>query len=200
MAKVENGPLVASISGSLGDVTFLNTKFGQVVQTKPVPRVYDTPAALATKDRFRKAMAWWGRMDPAMRRRLISIADDKNKTPSQQWVKAWYNWNNGADWSYPDTNDNELVLTVTEAEVDFPFIRLHYDESRIPNGTFFFGFYHVNREVDPDFMQPLLGQLNGSPNSVIWTAPPPFEFIYFPVGVTGFTGVTSGISDVGYYT
>lgn len=55
MAKISTGPLAARLSGSLGPVVFAQTRWGQVVQSKAKPRIYTTPAALATKSAFGKA-------------------------------------------------------------------------------------------------------------------------------------------------
>ena len=52
MAKISTGPLAAGLSGKLGPVVFHQTRFGQVVQSKAKPRVYTTPAAMATKFAF----------------------------------------------------------------------------------------------------------------------------------------------------
>ena len=55
MAKILNGPLVASVSGKLGPVVFRQTFFGQVVQSKAKGRKPTTSSELANISSFRRA-------------------------------------------------------------------------------------------------------------------------------------------------
>lgn len=62
MAKMANGPLVASITGGLGPVVFAQTRFGQVVRSKPRKVVHRTPAALAAKELLRNAQHGYSKL------------------------------------------------------------------------------------------------------------------------------------------
>lgn len=66
MVKITLGPLASGLSGTLGDITFEQTRFGQVAQRKPTPPVHTSSKATTAKARFAEAMkvltlhgGWW---------------------------------------------------------------------------------------------------------------------------------------------
>lgn len=98
MARIIPGALCVAVSGSAGPLTFRDTRFGQVVQAKTIPPVYTTPAALATKDRFRKAMASWSAMNSFHRFILTLRATASNRNPPCEWVAHFYRLLKDGTW------------------------------------------------------------------------------------------------------
>ncbi len=100
MAKILNGPLAAGISGSIGNLTFLDTRFGQVVQKKPIGPVHTTPAALATKNRFRQSMIMMRTFGDDFRGSLKAAASAVNTTQQGLWVGPMIDHISGGDWLF----------------------------------------------------------------------------------------------------
>ena len=100
MAKILNGPLAAGISGSIGNLTFLDTRFGQVVQKKPIGPVHTTPAALATKNRFRQSMLMMRTFGDDFRGSLEAAASAVNTSQQGLWVGPMIHHIKGADWPF----------------------------------------------------------------------------------------------------
>lgn len=86
MAKILTGPLAAGLSGKLGPVVFHQTKFGQVVQSKAKPRIYDTPAAQATKRAFRAAASAYAMQGAGHLWNLKRAFDTVGKSGQGQWI------------------------------------------------------------------------------------------------------------------
>lgn len=100
MAKILNGPLAAGISGSIGNLTFLDTRFGQVVQKKPIGPVHTTAAALATKNRFRQSMLMMRTFGDDFRGSLKAAASAVATTQQGMWVGPMINHISGGDWPF----------------------------------------------------------------------------------------------------
>ncbi|KKM19933.1 hypothetical protein LCGC14_1650600 [marine sediment metagenome] len=113
MAKINPGPLASSISGSVGNITFERTRFGQVVQRKPIPPTHTTTAAMAIKDRFRQGMAGFFNLDADLRTGLRLGADTYNKAQTSPWLTTWMRYWGGAPWQLPAVPRPDVVLQVT---------------------------------------------------------------------------------------
>jgi len=124
MARILEGPLAASISGSVGNLTFERTKFGQIVQTKPVPPVHTSPAALLTKDRFRTAMASWGRLWWNTKIQLTFGATERKENPQQAWVSAIYRLQQGRPWALDSHTIPNLRLIISSATFTAPNLEI----------------------------------------------------------------------------
>jgi len=67
MAKFKPGPIVGSISGSVGGATFSHNRFGPYIRRRAIPVTSVTPAALAAKSRFTQASQNWNAITPGER-------------------------------------------------------------------------------------------------------------------------------------
>lgn len=121
MAKAVVSPLVARISGALGNVCFESTRFGQVIQTKPVPKVYTTPPALLTKDRFRQGTDVAHHIY-AYRQRALKLAC-KNPPQNLQTdlVRTTYNYLKTGIWSQHIHTVPSLHLTIKSISYSAPW-------------------------------------------------------------------------------
>lgn len=122
MARILNGPLAARITGSIGEVEFRYTRFGQIAQAKTISGVWTTPAALLTKSRFRYAMATFGHVDPYLKDVLKAASRAAGKAVSQQWMSSVCNLLRDKPWAYRDTYRSSYHLLVTA---------YHYDEDQL---------------------------------------------------------------------
>ena len=122
MAIILNGPLAARVTGSIGEIEFRYTKFGQVAQAKTVSGVWTTPDAMLTKNRFRYCMKTFGTVDPYLKDVLALAAHGAGKTVMQQWVSSVYKLLQGDPWYYPDTYRSTYHLLVQD---------YHYDDDQL---------------------------------------------------------------------
>lgn len=180
MAKVLNGPLAASLRGSIGNLTFMETKFGQVVQTKPVPPVHTTAPALLTKDRFRISMTEWGKIFPDFRNRLRLASDDLGKVVTQQWVSSFYTLQRDALWSYPDHFRTNIYVWIENFRIDGIFLKWDLF-SNVPYGDLR-GTFALFRPFVGAFPTQFGGSrvIDSAPQQVIWNQPGDVWLIEFP--------------------
>lgn len=180
MAKLLNGPLAASLRGSIGNLTFLETKFGQVVQTKPVPPVHTTAPALLTKDRFRTAMAEWRKVSWEMKPRLRLASDDLQKVATQQWVSSFYTLQRDALWSYPDHYNTDIYVRIENFREDGFFLKWDL-YSNVPYGDFrcTFGLYTPFAGILPVMFHGSRAP-GAAPQQVVWGLPLDVWIIEWP--------------------
>jgi hypothetical protein len=67
MAKIEYGPLVSQISGSIGSATFQKSFFGNTLRTKPIPRKSSTPMQSIYRRYMCQIHAEWALLTAAQR-------------------------------------------------------------------------------------------------------------------------------------
>lgn len=101
MAKIHPGPLLASASGSLGELTFRQTRQGLVVQQKSHPSPRQTPAGDFTKEAFRVAMILFKFLNPDLRIRVGYASSVSGQTVMQAWVGAYYRLYRYQTWNMP---------------------------------------------------------------------------------------------------
>lgn len=89
MAKVLAGPIIASASGTIGNVTFEQTKFGLIAQTKPVCHGPWSPAQEAQRDLFRRAHKAWRSLRPNAIQRWRDLATKCGTTPHGPFLSAY---------------------------------------------------------------------------------------------------------------
>lgn len=99
MAKILTGPLAAGISGKLGPVVFHQTRFGQVVQSKAKPRTYTTPAALATKARFKECASACGQFGASVGYAIQLAAAEQGTNIQGVFNSRYLRWRNGEAWN-----------------------------------------------------------------------------------------------------
>lgn len=101
MARLLPGPLAASVSGSVGDVTFEMTRFGMVAQQKPIPPVHLTSKAVLTKTQFGNAVRAYFKLDPSLTDKLTPVAHARHHTKTQDWISAYYRAQRYLTWEMP---------------------------------------------------------------------------------------------------
>lgn len=116
MAKILPGALVGSISGSLGEVTFLRTRHGQVAQTRPVRKTPATAADLRQRQNLRVGMAFAVNWRTILFGDYIAWYQHRRETWSQAWVAAWCRYANGQPFNHPYVDDvaNQATPTLIE--------------------------------------------------------------------------------------
>ena len=113
MAKIDNGPLAANIRGSVGELVFYQSRFGQIVQSKGIRPYPGSPAQQLSISRFRlSTRAFWllnGKAGIFYNR----MAKARGENPAQAWISSYYHWLQGEIWNYPiyDRPDKTLVVT-----------------------------------------------------------------------------------------
>lgn len=133
MAKIMNGPLAAGISGSIGNITFEQTRFGQVVQGKPVPPYPGSPGQQASIDRFRKAMRGYSQLHWHVQNLLTQLAARDGDTPHGKWIKAYTAYLKTGLWSPPWATLPSLRPKILSFYYDAPWHRITTDlDGHIP--------------------------------------------------------------------
>jgi len=118
LAIIHNGPLAASVHGSIGAVEFRLTRHGQVAQSKTVSKVWNTPAALLTKNRFRNCNLAWLRIYRQTREMLALAARRARKNATTQWMSSFYRLQQGHPWDYPDTYHSSYRVEIVSYRFD----------------------------------------------------------------------------------
>jgi len=99
MAKVKYGPIIGSMSGSVGGSTYSRNRYGTYIRRRAIPVVSTTPAALAAKARFGAAsqayqslsaaqkLAWntWALTNPVTDR----LGDPQALTGHAAFIGSW---------------------------------------------------------------------------------------------------------------
>jgi len=101
VAKISNGPLVATISGRLGPVVFAWTRFGQVVKSASKGKPLTTPAQIQNGYRFTLARKIWGAYRLGLFRASYVVADRAGRMPWGPFTSAYLNWMNGQPYDPP---------------------------------------------------------------------------------------------------
>lgn len=139
---------MASASGSIGELTFRQTRQGLVLQQKSHPNPAITPAGEATKDRFRIAMNLFAFLNPNLRPRVTRAAQIQGRTVMQDWVSAYYKFRRYFTWNMAlyDGVTPPLVIFQTVfhlptmhfvTNLDTPAGTYHASIQRTINGTHF---------------------------------------------------------------
>jgi hypothetical protein len=160
MAKILTGPLASGITGSIGNLTFAQTRFGQVVQSRPVPPVYTSGPGLATKNRFRLAMRSMTEVYNGIIGDWRAEARKRKQTATHDWVSTWIRLIQTNQWA---TN-----------YASFGNIWLSFDYGYYVPGSYFF---RLNASGDyPDWAFALLQVKDGVVNNY-WNGYP-FNWLY----------------------
>ena len=91
MAKSIYGPLALAASGSVGDVTFRQTRYGQVIQAKPVPTGEPSPSQIAQRNEFRTGIGLWSALTTPTKQIITTRTKPLPTSPTGVWMSAWLN-------------------------------------------------------------------------------------------------------------
>ncbi|KKM03849.1 hypothetical protein LCGC14_1770310 [marine sediment metagenome] len=116
MAKISPGPLLASASGSLGEITFRQTRQGLVLQQRSSPHQTSTPAREATWESFRSAMANFARLYSPLKDAIHLQGGRAGQTVMQAFVSAWYRFHRYDTWNMQLTDEVTPVLGILSSD------------------------------------------------------------------------------------
>jgi len=119
MAKINLGPIAASVHGRLGPLVYRLTRHGQVVNVKPLNRVYTTGNGLLTKQRFARANVLYWRIS-AFQRNAYKTALHKDVTVQTiPWNRAIYLLQKTNLWNMSGVGNIPTSLRIVAATYDF---------------------------------------------------------------------------------
>ncbi|MBA7535226.1 hypothetical protein ES705_27479 [subsurface metagenome] len=108
MARVQLGPLAATISGRVGDLLFRRTRYGTVVQKMHPVRNVSTDAQLVTRDRFRIAARTWSVMPKPLRDDLLARQRSLATGSPGPFAASTLNFLAGDAWRYAHCSDPSI--------------------------------------------------------------------------------------------
>lgn len=117
MARGEAGPLTLRIQGSVGEVTFRQTRHGLVVQRKPIPTGEPTPAQVQRRAILARAMGSWRSFDQFLNAAIRARAAALDINPTASWSR-WYGSaaekSGQYNWRIATINDGYLIDAIAQ--------------------------------------------------------------------------------------
>lgn len=101
MARIQLGPLAASVSGRMGNLLFRRTRWGPVVQSMHEMPDSVSDATLDAQNRFRVAARSWSLMYLGMRTTFTAVQRSRSTGSPGPWVGALLDYLAGRAWAYP---------------------------------------------------------------------------------------------------
>lgn len=181
MAKVFPAPLVASVSGSIGMVTFAQTRFGLIVQSKPIPPYPGSTAQQLSVARFSQSMKALALLHYQLSSFVKQQATLHAENPQSQWVAAFYRYLKSGVWDYPRARDESLAVKFTSFTLDPPFFNFHTNLDT-PTGEYW-GRWLMFKDgaiLPAHAGKSSIGLFTWDVGPALEGATPPFTFVLFP--------------------
>lgn len=118
MAKLETGVIATAISGSVGDTTYRQTRFGTVAQRRAGPAVNDVGDRVLWQTAFKRGGESWSAMPVQLRRALSRLALGRRKPATSDWMGRWI------DYTFHSGGFDDL--DVDDPFLNFDLVRYEY--------------------------------------------------------------------------
>ncbi|MGB8273919.1 MAG: hypothetical protein WCF16_01465 [Alphaproteobacteria bacterium] len=185
MARLALGPIASDVSGRIGRIVLRRTRYGIVAQSLPPTRVYFTPAAILSKDRFRQAQRAWAIMPQPLKGALADLQRASHLGTPGPWMTTWIAYATTGLWHYrPVANSRQSVAILSITDNDPWWIVSFADNMTPPWDRFWFKLFHPSEPAplsESWFRFPNMG----SPMSFSKSAVPPGSSLLLVPTITG---------------